>query len=181
MYKKTRFKSGLSFGIFMAAFFILSEIFAEDHLTTKRVLIIVFSACLAGAIAAFLFGWLIGLFAKSKFVSQSTKIDTDRDENILFDTPANHFKGVGAVGGRLYLTNRRLIFKSHKLNIQNHQLAIDLSDVKQVDRYKTLGLVSNGLAVTTITDNTEKFVAEQVENWVKFLTEKNSLQQMHLQ
>lgn len=120
---------------------------------------------------------MTGLFAKSKFVSQTTKIDIDPDENIMFETPANHFKGIEGVGGRLYLTNRRLIFKSHKLNIQNHQLSIDLSDIKHVDRYKTLGLVNNGLVITIITDKTEKFVVEKVEEWVKLLTEKNGLQQ----
>lgn len=110
-------------------------------------------------------------------MSQTTKIDIDPDENIMFETPANHFKGIEGVGGRLYLTNRRLIFKSHKLNIQNHQLSIDLSDIKHVDRYKTLGLVNNGLVITIITDKTEKFVVEKVEEWVKLLTEKNGLQQ----
>ena len=173
MKNNARFKAGLSFGVFMAVFFILKDLFAADDLTTKQILIIIFSACLGGAIAGLLFGWLTGLFSKSKFVSETTKIDTDPDENILFDTPANHFKGIEGVGGRLYLTNRRLIFKSHKLNIQNHQLSIDLSDIKQVDRYKMLGLVNNGLALTTIPDKTEKFVVEKIEKWVKILTDKN--------
>ena len=177
MDKKARFKAGLSFGIFMTVFFILKDLFTEDDLTTKGVLIIILSACIGGAIAGFLFGWLTGMFAKSKFVSQTTKIDTDPDETILFETPANHFKGMEGVGGRLYFTNRRLIFKSHKLNIQNHQLSIDLSDIKQVDRYKTLGLVNNGLAITTINGKIEKFVVEKVEEWVNLLTEKNGLQQ----
>jgi hypothetical protein len=181
MDKKARFKAGLSFGIFMAVFFILKDLFTADDFTTKRILITIFSACLGGALSGLLFGWLTGLFAKSKFVSQSTKIDINPDEHILLETPANHFKGIEGVGGRLFLTNRRLIFKSHSLNIQNHQLFIDLSDIKQVDRYKTLGLVNNGLAITTITDKTEKFVVEKIEEWVKLLTEKNGLQQMHLQ
>ena len=176
MDKKARFKSGLTFGIFMAFFFILKEIFIEDDLTTKRLFIIVFSAAIGGAIAGFLFGWLTGLFAKSKFVSQTIKIDIEQDENILFETPANHFKTIEGVGGRLYLTNRRLIFKSHKLNFQNHQLSIGLSDIKNVDRYKTLGLINNGLSISTITDKTEKFVVGKVDEWVKLLTQQNGLQ-----
>lgn len=110
-------------------------------------------------------------------MTQATKIVTGPDENILFETPANHFKGIEGVGGKLYLTNKRLVFKSHKLNIQNHELSIQLTDVKNVDRHKTLGLVNNGLTITTIDDKTEKFVVEQVENWIKYLTEKNGLQQ----
>jgi len=177
MDKKTKFKAGLRYGIFMTVFFTLKDVLTQDYLTTKRVFIIIFSACLAGAIGGLLFGWLTGLFTKSKMVTETTKIDIDADEKILFETPANHFKGIEGVGGKLYLTNRRLIFKSHKLNIQNHQLIINSSDIKQVDIYKRLGLVNNGFSITTIADKTEKFVVEKVEEWITLLTEKNGLQQ----
>jgi hypothetical protein len=177
MDKRAKFKAGLSFGIFMTVFFILKEFFTQDDLTIKRVLINIFSSCLGGAIAGLLFGWLSGLFSKSKMVTETTKIDIDAEEKILFETPANHFKGIEGVGGKLYLTNKRLIFKSHKLNIQNHQLIINSSDIKHVDRYKTLGLVNNGLSITTIADKTERVVVEKVEEWLKILTEKNGLQQ----
>jgi len=180
MNKRDRFRAGLSFGIPMAFFFILQNLLTNDKQATNQIIKSIASGLVAGAISGVLFGWLIGLFAKSKFVTKTTKIETGPDEHILFETPANHFKGIEGVGGKLYLTNKRLIFKSHKLNIQNHQLSIQLTDVKDVDSYKTLGLVNNGLSITTIDDKTEKFVVEQVENWIKYLTEKNSLQQAAL-
>jgi len=46
MDKRAKFKAGLSFGIFMTVFFILKEFFTQDDLTTKGVLIIIFSACI---------------------------------------------------------------------------------------------------------------------------------------
>jgi hypothetical protein len=176
MNKRNRFRAGLSFGIAMAVFFILQNLLTNDKQTTNQIIKSIASGLVAGAISGVLFGWLMGLFAKSKFARQATKIETDPDEHILFETPANHFKGIEGVGGKLYLTNKRLIFRSHKLNVQNHQLSIQLTDVKNVDRYKTLGLVNNGLSITIIDDKTEKFVVEQVENWIKYLTEKNGLQ-----
>lgn len=109
------------------------------------------------------------------------KIDTQADETILFDTGANHFKGAEGVGGKLYLTTKRLVFKSHKFNIQNHELSISLSDIDKVDRYKTLGLVNNGLSVKTVDNKTEKFVVQKIDEWLNQLTEKNGLQQVHLQ
>lgn len=113
-----------------------------------------------------------------KFVSETTKIDTEPDENILFQTPANHFKGAEGVGGKLYLTSKHLIFKSHKLNIQNHQLSINLTDIYHVDRYKTLGLINKGLSIITKQNTTEKFVVEQVNEWQRQLAyRKNGLQQ----
>ena len=173
MNKRNRFKAGLSFGIAMAVLFILQNLLTSEKQTTNQILSSVAAGLIAGLISGVLFGWLIGLFAKSKFVAKTTRIDTGPDENVLFETPANHFKGVEGVGGKLYLTNKRLVFKSHNLNIQNHQLSILLTDIKNVGRHKTLGLVNNGLSIVTAEDKTEKFVVEQAENWIKHLTEKN--------
>jgi hypothetical protein len=171
MNKKNRFKAGLRFGIVMTVFFILLNLLTNDNHTFKEILGSVASGIIAGLISGFLFGWIMGLFIKSKFVKETTKIETGHDEKILFQTPANHFKGIEAVGGKLYLTNDRLIFKSHKLNIQNHQLSITLAAINTFERYKILGVVNNGLSIITNHNTTEKFVVEQVEEWVKQLAE----------
>jgi GRAM domain len=170
MNNKNRFRAGLSFGIAMTVFFIIQNLLTSDNQTSNQIIKSIVVGLIAGAISGVLFGWLMGLFAKSKFVTQTTKIETEQDEHVLFETPANHFKGVEGVGGKLYLTDRRLIFKSHKLNIQAHQLSVNLTDIKHVDRYKTLGVVNNGLSVTTTNNTTEKFVVEQVAEWIKYLT-----------
>ena len=163
----------------MTIFFTLQDLLTHQ-LTIKNVIISISVGLFAGALSGLLFGWLIGLFANSKFVTKGTKIDTDEDETILFKTGANHFKGAEAVGGKLYLTNKRLIFKSHKFNIQNHELSISLSNIEEVDRYKTLGMVNNGLSLTTIDNKIEKFVVQQIDEWLKHLPEKNGLQHVHL-
>jgi len=179
MDKKTKIRTGLFFGIAMAIFFILQNLLTHSNLTTKDVVITIVSGLFGGALSGLLFGWLMGLFANSKRVTKDTKIDTEANETILFDTGANHFKGAEAVGGKLYLTDKRLVFKSHKFNIQNHKLSINLSDIEKVDRYKTLGLVNNGLSVTTTGNRIEKFVVQQPDKWFSQLIEKNGLQQLH--
>ncbi len=176
MNRKNIFKTGLGFGIVMAIFFILQDVFTNDNLTSEEILKSIASGIIGGIVAGSLFGWLMGLFGKSKFINETTMIDTDPGEEILFQTAANHFKGLEGVGGKLYLTNKRLIFKSHQLNIQNHQLSISLPEIEAAGRYKTLGLVNNGLAITTKQNTTEKFVVDQVEEWLKHLTgRKNGL------
>ena|ERR1022692_2015637 len=171
MNNRNRFRAGLSFGIGMTVFFILQNFLTNDNQTSNEIMKSVVSGIIAGIIAGFLFGWFAGLFSKSKFVKETTKVDTDPDENIVFQTPANHFKGIEGIGGKLYLTNKRVLFKSHKLNIQNHKLSISLTDINSVDRYKTLGVVNNGLAIITKQNTTEKFVVEQVDEWLKQLTD----------
>ena len=179
MDKKSKMKAGLFFGIAMSLFFILQSLWTSDDLSTKNILISIFSGLVAGALSGVLFGWIMGKFARSKFVS-AIKIETEADETILFETGANHFVGIEGVGGKLFLTNRRLIFKSHKINFQNHELSVRLSDIKLVGKYKTLGLLNNGLTVTTVGNKVEKFVVEQIESWIDQLGEKTELNSLQM-
>lgn len=104
------------------------------------------------------------------------RITTEPGESMLFDTPANHFKGIEAVGGKLYLTNKRLVFKSHKINFQKHQLSINLSDILKVDKYKPFSIANNGLLIKTTDNKIEKFVVQKREAWVEQLCKNNYLQ-----
>jgi hypothetical protein len=180
MDKKAKIRSGLFFGVAMTIFFMVQDLLTHSHLTTKDVIISIISALIGGALSGLLFGWILALFVNAKLWTKGTKIDIDAGETILFDTGANHFKGAEAVGGKLYLTNKRLVFKSHKFNIQNHELSINLFEIDKVDRYKTLGLVNNGLSVAT-NGKTEKFVVQQIDEWLNQLAERNGLQHAHLQ
>jgi hypothetical protein len=177
MDKKTKIKTGLIMGIAMTITFVLQELFTHSNLTTTDLTITIVSALIGGACSGLLFVWLMGLFVNSKWLVKVTKIDTQADESVLFETGANHFKGVEAVGGKLYLTNKRLVFKSHKFNIQNHELSIKLSDIDKIERNKTLGLVNNGLSVRTVDSQSERFVVQQIDEWLNQLTERNGVQQ----
>jgi hypothetical protein len=153
----------------MSIFFIIQHLLTTDSLTAKTIGKSIIVGLISGGVAGFLFGLIIGWFKSSKFIDTTTKIETQPDENILFLTPANHYKGAEGVGGRLYLTNKRLVFKSHKLNIQNHELSINLTNIDKIERYKNVGFINNGLSVTLTNSKVEKFVVEQAEEWFKKL------------
>ena len=155
----------------MAIIYILQSLLFADDWTIKNILRATVIGLISGAIAGLIFGWLIGLFADSKFVTKGTEIETGPGETILFETPANHFKGIEGVGGKLYLTNKRLVFKSHKLNIQNHQLSLELTEIENAARRKSAGIINNGISVTTKDKKTEKFVVEQPQKWVEELAQ----------
>ncbi|MGB5024737.1 MAG: GRAM domain-containing protein [Saprospiraceae bacterium] len=181
MNNKNKIKAGLIFGILMATFYILQDLLTSNNLTTKNVLIVISSGLIGGALSGLVFGWLMGKFVNSKLVTKGTEIDLETGENIVFETGANHFKGVEAVGGKLYLTNKRLVFKSHKFNIQDHELSIPLSDISKVERTKTWGIINNSLSITTTGNKIEKFVVEHPDEWINYLGEKYGIHQMHLQ
>ena len=165
----SKVKMGLFFGSAMAVVYVLENILFDKNLTTTGILKSVIAGLVAGIVAGFLFAWLMGLFMKSKFLKNTTKIEISPGETMVFQTLASHFRGIEAVGGKLYLTDKRLIFKSHKLNIQNHELIINLSSIIHVSKAKSLGLISNRLIIQTSPKEKEKFVVEKLDEWIAHL------------
>lgn len=180
MDKRNKVKAGFYLGIVTALLFILQQLLTHANLTTKDIMITVVSGLFWGALAGLLFGWLTGLFANSKLLKQSIKIDIDANETIAFETRASRFIGSKATAGKLYLTNKRLIFKSFKSTAQNRELSISLSNISRVYRCKTLGITNNGLAVSTIDNKVARFAVQQPDQWFNQLTQKHGLQYVHL-
>lgn len=116
----------------------------------------------AGALFATLMRW---------FVARQTKrFSFDRPDldgaAILFEGPANHFKGAEGVGGYLWLTSGQLFFRSHRFNIQNHECRMPLSEITEVEATKTLGMIPNGLLVRLVSGTQERFVVDKNKDWV---------------
>ena len=84
--------------------------------------------------------------------------ELNEGETIKGTVAANLFRGVEAVGGSLTITDRRIIFKPHPFNIQRKVVEIPLSEITDVRERKTLGIVPNGILVTTKSGAKYKFV-----------------------
>ena len=167
--KKSKLRAGLFCGIAMSSFFILRNLWIIENFTTKSILTIILLGIMGGAIT----GILVYLMEKfSKFTGSNVNIDIEADENVLFESPANHYKGVEAVGGKLFLTNKKLIFKSHKFNIQNHEFSISLDEIVKTNKYKNIG-INNGLSILCRNGKTEKFVVEEPEKWIVYFKRIN--------
>lgn len=126
-------------------------------------------------LAGIFFGTAIYLFAKSKTVQNQTKIENIEGQKIIYSGGANHFVNKEAVGGKLYLLTDSVQFKSHNFNIQNHSQTILLKDIKEVGFCYTLGIVPNGLFITT-NSGIEKYVVNNRKIW----KDKIEIQKQHL-
>jgi hypothetical protein len=118
-----------------------------------------------GLVAGALFATLIRWFA----ARQTKRFSVDRPDldgaAILFEGPANHFKGAEGVGGYLWLTSGQLFFRSHRFNIQNHDCRMPLSEITEVEATKTLGMIRNGLLVRLVSGTQERFVVNKNGDW----------------
>jgi GRAM domain len=152
--------AGLPFGLLMGLFFTL--MFGDP------------SGVAFGLACGLLFGLLMAGFAewqRSRFTREDPCLD---GEQLLKQGPANHFRGWEGVGGWLYLTDRRLLFRSHRLNIQNHELSIPLEEILQARPCLTAWVFPNGLSVVTAKE-TERFNVERRREWVEEISHAKRL------
>lgn len=127
------------------------------------------AGALAGGIvtiaAGLPFGLVMGLF----IVLQRQRVEKNRPEltggDLVHDGPANHFFNYEGVGGWLFLTKERLLFRSHKFNIQRHELSIALDDIAEVQPVRTAKIFPNGLRVVTRLGQDERFVVQENRVW----------------
>jgi hypothetical protein len=121
----------------------------------------------SGVIAGLLFGLLVYIFIQ-RMTKKFKNIPPSNlaNETIVFEGPANHFRGVESVGGYLYLGSGGLVFESHKLNVQKHKLVIPLPDILEVKPALTLGIVPNGMLIITKNNDRERFVVNNRRQWI---------------
>jgi hypothetical protein len=91
------------------------------------------------------------------------KTELKQNERVIKQGAANLQKGFETVGGKLYLTNQRLVFEAHQINVQGGITEIELSEVQSTQKCwtKFLGfipLMPNSLAVYTKDGEEYRFV-----------------------
>jgi hypothetical protein len=158
-----KYKIAIGFGIPMTIFFSIRGFYLLDEYSLNSISRVLLSSVAAGALSGFIYNFIMNLIKHSKFVKKSTTISLNENELIILEKDANHFKGIEAVGGRIYLTNERIVFKSHSLNIQNHEVSFLWTEINSTTRYKTLGLINNGIELHLKNNTIEKFVVEDAE------------------
>lgn len=109
---------------------------------------------------------LPGFFLVRLIGAPKRVFEPEADEALLEDRAANHFLGREGRGGRLYLTDRRLVFLPHRFNVQLEPVELSLSAIREVGwRRVTSG---RGLTMSTTVeveteDGTEVFVVGDAE------------------
>ncbi len=91
-------------------------------------------------------------------------------EEVIKVGPANLQKNIETVGGKLCLTNQRLVIEAHKLNVQVGTTEVELSDVQSSQQCwtKFLGVIPvfpNSLAIHVKQGNEYRFVLGDRASW----------------
>jgi len=99
-------------------------------------------------------------------------IEMKQGERLIKEGAANLQRNIETVGGKLYLTNQRLLFEAHKANVQRETTEIGLSDIHSTKKCwtKFLGFIPvmpNSLSVYTSQGNEYQFVLFGRAEWAK--------------
>ncbi|GAA0437754.1 hypothetical protein GCM10008983_13360 [Lentibacillus halophilus] len=92
------------------------------------------------------------------------------NEHIQYNIGANLKRGIESVGGKLKVTNDRLYFKPHAINIQKKELELSMGSILEVRKAKSLGLISNALIIAADNGNEYKFVLgkrDEIMDYIK--------------
>ena len=104
---------------------------------------------------------LVGLDTKPRDDSAMTE-----KRDALVDARANLWRGPESVGGQLTLTNDVLSFRAHALNIQTEPLDLRIDDIASTRKYRSMGFVPNGLAVTMTSGVEYRFVVGHRDRFI---------------
>jgi hypothetical protein len=124
-----------------------------------------FKAVFLGFIGFLISGLWVYFFQNNKILEKQTLPEDIDSSSIVYSGGANHFLNREGVGGRLYLLKDSLFFKSHKLNLQNHELMVQLQDIAGVEFFNLAGFVPNGLLIRLKSGKNENFVVNNRMVW----------------
>lgn len=127
-----------------------------------------------GIIFAVIYGLLFYLMTEKLIpaLTKSIKPKLIDHEKKGSDSPASLLRGFEKVGGKLFLTNKRLIFKPHKLNIHRKQINFELEQISEVVKRKISNAPDNGIRITTADGKSHDFVVQDRDLWLEKLNEK---------
>lgn len=100
-------------------------------------------------------------------------------ERLVKEGRANLERGLEMVGGRLFLTDQRIIFESHAFNVQRGTTIIDLREVVGVEAVwtkflKVLPLRPNSIRIETHDGHDFRVVCVNREDWIREVNDQRA-------
>lgn len=100
-------------------------------------------------------------------------------ETIIKEAKANRYANILlSQGGKLYLTNKRIVFVGHGLNIGEGTIAVNLDDILTVRLASSSMLallfipIPNAISIRTSNGTTHKFMVTKRNEWVDAISEQ---------
>jgi hypothetical protein len=145
--------TGLPYGIFMGIYF------GFERGGIK-------SGLFLGSICGIVFGLIMAAIVR---IQENRAIGSPPvliDEVLLRDGRASHTKGRRGQSGRLYVTNKQILFEAFPPNKPAYRVSIPVHEVAGLNLRKRFGVFTIFLDVLYKDGNRERFVTDDVGDWI---------------
>src|SRR5262249_40925869 len=131
---------------------LLLTMLANGRASTENALVLLALSPVVGLGIAVLTG-LPG-FMVLRALRPKNRFEPERGESIKSDVAANHFLRNEGRGGRLFVTDRRLVFVPHRFNVQLDRVEQRLADVRAIQWARVVG--QRGLVFSCVMEVVEE-------------------------
>lgn len=125
---------------------------------------IVFHEALFGLFMGFFYSLIIRYSSGRTY--KEVNIELDKEEALIKDGGANRWTGNNPEGGRLVLTDRRLIFRAQQYNTQYYQLSFELQELCNIQVTKSWLLLKNELRFEVADGTLFRFAVDNPNRWL---------------
>ncbi len=169
---KKKLKIGFFFGAAVALFLFadtIIDLIRYKPLTRTQILTEVIASLFGGLVGGFIYSLMYGTVLDKIIMKKLAPLELGPDETMVFQTHACHSFEKKSVGGVLALTNKRLLFRSHRFSAIKEEINILPGNIREVRRFRPSMLVNNGISIICSVGE-EKFVVEKAGEWVTHLS-----------
>jgi hypothetical protein len=96
-------------------------------------------------------------------------------EQIICESPASRYTWSNSFRGKLFLTNRRLVFLPDEIFRPKEELTVARADITCMNRRSFFDLLNVKIIIITASNKKEKFAVQDRKEWVKALDTQNVL------
>jgi hypothetical protein len=85
-------------------------------------------------------------------------MELEAGETVVLEKAANIRKAMEYAGGRVRVTNQRVLLEPHAINLDSQPAAIPLSDIAKVETYSQFGFIPTGVRLTMKDGSQQHFI-----------------------
>lgn len=110
------------------------------------------------------------------------KLKLEADETVVKEGGANLIPVNKGEGGKLAITNKRLLFKGQRYDTRDFQMVIEYDKIENIRIHKSWKLLKNELHITMLDATKHRFAVDNPDQWLNAIEGHiSSARNMHLE
>ena len=110
------------------------------------------------------------------------KLKLESEETVVKEGGANLIPVNKGEGGKLAVTNRRLLFKGQRYDTRDFQFVIEFDKIESIRTHKSWKLLKNELHITMLDATKHRFAVDNPDQWLNAIEGHiSSARNMHLE